>query len=177
MPLHIIEKGNIFKVFKNEKQIITIAHGCNMQGVMGAGIAKQIKEKFYPSYVRYNKACSYLTYNELLRLSYTSDYNVMDQTYPFTNVAWNVFNLFIQKETGPNANINFIIGSVYNMLDECVTNGINDIVIPAIGCGIGGLTFDLVSQRLQTIMDVYDEFKDVNLYLIKEFEDIETFLN
>ena len=177
MPLHIIEKGNIFKVFKNEKQITTIAHGCNMQGVMGAGIAKQIKQKFYSSYVRYNNACTYLTYDELLRLSYTVDYDTLDQTFPFTNIKWNVFNLFTQKETGPNANINFIICSFYGMLDECVANGINDIVIPAIGCGIGGLTFDLVSNQLKNIMNVYDGFKDANLYLIKEFEDIETFLN
>lgn len=177
MPLHIIEKGNIFKVFKEGKQITTIAHGCNMQGAMGAGIAKQIKCKFYPSYVRYKEACSYLTYDELLRLSYTSDYGVLDQTFPFTNITWNVFNLFTQKETGPDANINFIIRSVYNMLDECVYKGINDIVIPAIGCGIGGLTFDLVSNQLRTIMNSYELFEDVNLYIIKEFEDIETFLN
>jgi O-acetyl-ADP-ribose deacetylase (regulator of RNase III) len=172
MAFHIIEQGNIFKVFKDEKQITTIAHGCNMQGVMGAGIAKQIKEKFHPSFLRYNRVCTYLRVDELKLLHYVADYGVLDQTCIGSDVEWNVFNLFTQEETGKNADIDLVKWSIFYMLRECYAHGITDVVIPAIGCGIGGLDFNDVSKQLELIVRYYD--KDVNLYMIKEFADIDT---
>ena len=47
-------KGNLFELVP-EKCII--AHGCNAQGVMGAGFAKQIKERYpeaYETYIKYH---------------------------------------------------------------------------------------------------------------------------
>lgn len=51
--IHVI-KGNLL-----EQTTGIIVHGCNMQGVMGSGIAKQIKEKYPESYDIYKNAFKY----------------------------------------------------------------------------------------------------------------------
>ena len=47
----IYKNGNLLDA---EERIIM--HGCNAQGIMGAGVAKQIKEKFPESYLKYREA-------------------------------------------------------------------------------------------------------------------------
>ena len=46
-------KGNLF----DEPQEI-IVHGCNARGVMGAGFAKDLKEKYPENYKEYRKYCN-----------------------------------------------------------------------------------------------------------------------
>lgn len=50
----IYKEGNLFEAPKHT----TILHSCNLQGVWGAGIAKQIKEKYPNSYHYYTSICS-----------------------------------------------------------------------------------------------------------------------
>ena len=43
-----------------------ICHSCNCQGVMGGGVAKQIKEKYPDIYRQYKKLCDRTESKELL---------------------------------------------------------------------------------------------------------------
>ena len=45
----MVTKGNLLTLFENNN-IDILVHGCNCFHTMGAGIAKQIKEKYYVAY-------------------------------------------------------------------------------------------------------------------------------
>ena len=48
----IYTQGNLFSVKSG-----VIAHGCNCQGVMGSGVAKQVKELYPKAYEKYIEFC------------------------------------------------------------------------------------------------------------------------
>ena len=56
--LRMIEyrKGNLFSAYSTPAIIV---HGCNAQGVMGSGFAKQFKEEFPEAYLQYLNQYSY----------------------------------------------------------------------------------------------------------------------
>ena len=48
----VIKKGNLINVTGRDQAIM---HGCNMQGKMGRGVAKRIKEKYPDAFANYVK--------------------------------------------------------------------------------------------------------------------------
>ena len=48
----IIERGNVLDYFR-ENENVALFHGCNAKGVMGAGIAKQIRDEYPEHYKVY----------------------------------------------------------------------------------------------------------------------------
>ena len=57
--------GDAVKALQN-KEVDFLMHCCNAQGVMGAGIAKQIKEAFPSTYRAYDAYCQAGKYSEVL---------------------------------------------------------------------------------------------------------------
>ena len=71
----IYTEGNLFDNFENKvsPSVDAIAHVCNCQGVMGSGIALQIKQKYPSAYAIYSKNGQYLnevTYSEVTHGKY-----------------------------------------------------------------------------------------------------------
>jgi len=110
-----------------------IAHGCNCQGVMGAGVAKAIKNTFYHAYNQYKKAVDNRTF-KLGKIQIIK----CEQKY--------IANLATQKFFGRSPNVQYaqsehIYICMGKLLDWASKQNIKLIAIPKIGCGLGGLTW------------------------------------
>lgn len=123
--------GNVFMANAD-----ALAHGCNLQGVMGAGIAAEFKRRDPVMFERYAMKCR----DKSLQLG----------------MAWHwigandkrVFNLMTQIEPGANASLAAIDVALANMLRECKHYKVKSVAMPRIGCGIGGLNWDDVKRVL-----------------------------
>lgn len=116
-----------------------IAHGCNTKGLMGAGIAKLIREKHYRTvYGPYYEACLRGQFVPgTAQLCETADDKI-------------VFNLATQDEPGPHADEWWVLLAFANMFEQCIAREIRKVAIPRIGCGIGGLKWDQVNRAIST---------------------------
>lgn len=102
-----------------------IAHGCNLLGVMGAGIAVEFKNRYPLMFDEYQKACK----EKKLR---GGDVFVYDA--PGTKI----FNLMTQSGC-KGADIQFLREALDHMCEQAMRMGIRRVTIPMIGAGLGGI--------------------------------------
>jgi len=133
----IVKQGNMFlhqeyDFLDEQIPYKLIAHGCNMQGVMGAGFAKQVKDNLPWAYRGYK--------------SYIDNYGktlLLGQIIPVRNEEANtiVINCLTQRHTGPDASLTAITSCVKAIEVYLKTHNLGHVPVymPFIGCGIGGL--------------------------------------
>lgn len=119
-----------------------IAQGCNAQGIMGAGIALQIRERFPAAYEEYRELCRRGTYllGDVHHWRGERDGQIYD-----------VFNCCTQVKLGRDARLVAIETALCRTLTMAQELRIEEIGIPKIGCGIGGLSWPIVLAVLQRI--------------------------
>lgn len=119
-----------------------IAHGCNTVGVMGAGIARAIHLKWGTAkiYEPYEWACST---GEFITGS-AQRVDVGDKI---------VYNLGTQRDPGRNARYWWVMLAMANMFERMATFGEARVAIPRIGCGIGGLEWEMVEDTIRTVQE------------------------
>lgn len=126
--------GDLIKLTKEGKFDI-IAHGANCQKMMGAGVAKQIREHFPPVY---------LVDKEDIRepISRLGDFTKYESCSGRI-----ILNLYTQFYGGPNLNL--------DALKLCLSK-VNylyagkHIGLPKIGCGIAGGDWEIVKEIIKT---------------------------
>lgn len=123
-------------LFDNETG--TIGHGVNCAGVMGAGIAKPIKEMYPNNFLNYRAAC-----RRGLLVPGKTMVNVEDGV--------TIFNIASQNKPGRDATYPWAFSSLLDAANQAVEMGLDTIAIPMIGCGIGGLDWWAVESILETI--------------------------
>lgn len=126
-----VEKGDLF-----ESGLPALAHGCNTQGAMGAGIATEFRRRWPDMYMEYQRRCRDGTFT-------LGDVFVWEST-PI------VFNLGTQPRPGPSATIDAIRTATTAMLDIARKRGVDAIGLPRIGAGLGGLDWQDVRDALDT---------------------------
>ncbi len=126
-----------------------LAHGCNGYGVMGAGIAKQVRQLFPETYAVYHDQC---VHNEI----HAGDCLVVPENDIF------VFNCLTQHQPGPNAHLVYVDISFRWMVYLAKDLGVNVINMPKIGCGIGGLVWEDVEA---VIRDIESDIQ-INVYTL-----------
>lgn len=120
-----------------------IAHGCNVDGLMGAGVARLFKNKFPSNYELYKDMCLMAKRNSI---EITGSYcGLLD-----INSGRAVYNLFTQDRPGPNARIEWVAESFEDVVSSEVFSP-TKMCIPKIGCGIGGLEWEDVKTTLEEI--------------------------
>lgn len=144
-----IIKGDLLK-----SQSEIIAHQVNCLGVMGSGVAKQIREKYPEVYDEYIEFC--VDYSDKSLLG-------MTQAIKTTNGRI-VVNLFGQNDYGRDGKQYTDIDALRQCFNSLYTyalrNDIKTIAMPyKIGCGLGGGDWEEV---LTLILSV---FKDVDVEL------------
>lgn len=128
-----------------------ICHQVNCRGAMGAGIAKQIKEKFPTVYSYYKRRCDRSIAENLLGTVDIIPY----QLYPCKSIA----NLYAQLNYGGDTN-----NTDYEALRECLESVSEysrlyggKIGIPyGIGCGLAGGNWDIVYAIIKAVFDYTD---------------------
>lgn len=114
-----------------------IAHGCNLHGLMGAGIAAQFRRRWPQMYQTYLEACQSRKFKLGSILPYQSGFGMV------------VYCLGTQEYPGPDASLEAIREAIIAALDDCYARGITELAIPRIGAGIGGLAWEDVRGVLQ----------------------------
>jgi O-acetyl-ADP-ribose deacetylase (regulator of RNase III) len=138
-----------------------ILHQVNCQGVMGSGVAKQVKDKFPKVYDEYKKWCNTIPLDVLLGhaqfVNTQEDYNTSFK---------GIINLFAQNNFGYDGNRYTNYDALRNSLEwvkGCVFSN-KTIAIPYLmSCHRGGGDWNVVYKMIEEI------FKDHNV-LICEYD-------
>lgn len=154
-------RGNLLDLF-DAGEFDMIIHGCNCRGIMGAGIAKQIADR-YPIVA---KADRELSLNRMM-----NDPKMFLGTYNYIDIGNDklkiVVNAYTQVNPGPCASLH-AIGDVFfdinfHAKNEGCVFGKLKIGIPMIGAGLGGLDWNDVvkvidenSSHLDITTVIYD---------------------
>ncbi len=121
----IIERtGNLF-----DTEAQAIGHGVNTKGVMGAGIAKQFKERYPRMYAAYRSVC----YEYILNPG---------DVFPWRQPGQTIYTIASQQEPGRDAKYHWLTTGTAKTLMDMEERGMRTIALPQIGCGIGGLEWD-----------------------------------
>jgi hypothetical protein len=132
-------------MFFSSCQTLTIS--VNLQGVMGKGLASRAKYQFPDVYVAYQDACRNrkitATKPSLYKREASLDQELSDLGAPLTTpnaVKW--FLLFATKRKWrDNSRLDDIEGGLNWIRDNFAKEGIFSLALPALGCGLGNLTW------------------------------------
>lgn len=141
-------------IFENESGIIV--HGCNSYGVMGAGVAKVVHDKFPFAYQKYKEVCE----REYVNREFLGGGVV----FAPINGQLTIANAITQINPGPDARPDLIRQSLRRVMIHARLHN-QSVHSVKIGCGIGGLDWD--SDVRPIYEDLAREFSDVNLIVWK----------
>lgn len=141
----IFKRGDIFASTAQ-----AIVNPVNCVGIMGAGLAKECKKRYPMNFIHYEKMCK----SKLLQIG--KCLTVLENNKLIVN--------FPTKEHWRNpSKYEYIESGLQALIKHVVHYQIKSIAIPALGCGLGGLEFDVVKQLIQTTVSKLD--LEVELYL------------
>lgn len=113
----------------------------NCEGVMGAGLALVFREKFPEMFRYYRSVClgeKGLNPGEIL---------------PWVVKGFRpVVNLATKDQYQNKSSIVWVRNGLKNLLNWCMENKIESVAVPAIGCGLGGLSFDRVNDEIVKVL-------------------------
>ena len=139
----------------NHPGLMAIAHGCNCQGVMGAGVAAGVRAKYPGCYKEYRDLCKQRRFK-------LGDVHAWKD--PASGVV--VFNLATQDKPGPTATITALAAALRTLEVKCSARGIKRVGIPRIGAGLGGLVWSVVKAVLE---EWGDTGHDVEFLVFEEY--------
>lgn len=132
----VIHNGDLF-----DSGAPAIGHGVNCAGVMGAGVAKEIRRRYPEAYRQYREVCR----RGDLRPGEVLLYFDPDPKGPV------LVNLATQDLPGPHAKPDWIRESLQRAVDELSDIGIDSLATPLVGCGIGGLEIEAVLNEFKAV--------------------------
>lgn len=123
-----------------------ICHQVNCCGVMGAGLAYQIKKKYPDVYNEYYKLCQTTYKGKLLGIV---------QMVGIENGNQCIANCFGQLDPGPNTNYDALENSLY-YIRNIVPKGYTIAIPYKIGCGIGKGNWEEVFNIIKNVFNTYE---------------------
>lgn len=114
-----------------------LGHGVNCRGAMGAGIAPAFKKLSPAMYQAYRGHCQGGTLQP-------------GMVFPWTLEDGRViYNMATQDRPGRHARLEWVATCASKVLTHADLRGIDEVAIPRIGCGIGGLQWEAVQDVLE----------------------------
>lgn len=142
------------------------AHGVNLSGAMGAGIALQMKRKFWSMHHVYLEEC----HRGLHKLGSVMRW---DTNTPLPGKAGQpeyIFNLFTQQYPGPCADLYAVGDALYECMRQCQHLDVTTLGLPLIGTGLGGLETEPVKEFYQYVANKFPEVDMVAFETYKQGE-------
>lgn len=139
-----LRKGNLL-----EAEAEALVNTVNTAGIMGKGIALQFRKRFPAMHEAYRKACAA---GEVQpgRMHVYERREMFGPRY--------LINFPTKRHWKERARIEDIEGGLKSLAEEIQSRGIQSIAIPALGCGLGGLSwadvFPRIRKALERIPDV-----------------------
>jgi O-acetyl-ADP-ribose deacetylase (regulator of RNase III) len=150
----IIKKGNVL-----DSKFQVIAHQVNCQGVMGAGVAKAVKNKYPEVYEEYRSYCDEDLNDEIFGTCLAVE----------VNDGKVIANLFGQNEYGVGVvqtNYKKLHSALVELKEYMIENGLITLSFPyMIGCGLAGGDVAVVEVLIRDVFDDSDiiyNFYDIN---------------
>lgn len=147
--------GNIF-----DSDADIICHQVNVHGVMGAGIAAQIKDRYPEVYEIYSDFCAMSFYSDEKLLGKT--FIVPTKRYSSSNDCHTfIANCFCQRSEpwsdGSLTDYVFMKYSFESVLKQAKSHRLSKIAIPyKMGCGIAGGDWNIVEKIIHDVFDKAD---------------------
>jgi O-acetyl-ADP-ribose deacetylase (regulator of RNase III) len=153
MPIEFVT-GDLFA---NRVRAQALAHGCNCQGSMGAGIATGFRDRYPEMFAEYRKRCK----------AKPREFNLGDVfLWKAEDQPW-VFNLATQEGTWrARASYQAIEMALRGMREQAGREVITSIAVPRIGAGYGGLSWKKVRAIIE---EAFKEWTGT-LYVYEEFQ-------
>jgi O-acetyl-ADP-ribose deacetylase (regulator of RNase III) len=130
-------QGNLF-----DSDATAIGHGVNIDGLMGAGIAKQYARLFPQMYLNYRALCNARNLHA-------------GEVYVHQTPNLTIYNIASQDRPGRNARLEWLEAGVDAALWHAADMGHSILALPRIGCGIGGLLWQDVRLILERLDGLY----------------------
>lgn len=131
----LILQGSVF----NTKTSV-IAHQTNCKGIMGSGVAKQIKEMYPEVFEEYKKKCDFQNMLGECLLVKTHD----------NRYIANLFGQYGFGLDGQYTNYNAVNSAMKNLLREMKQLGLTSVAFPYnFGCGRGGGQWQIVDNIIR----------------------------
>lgn len=126
-----------------------IVHGCNCQGVMGSGIAKQVREQYPTAYAAYMEDHA----RDCLILGNTS----WARIYNNMGMPKIIVNAYTQDFYGPPSKRHVSYDAVAEAFEHvgqlATTYNLKDaICFPAIGAGLGGGKWEIIANIIDAVL-------------------------
>ncbi len=138
MPIEFVA-GDLFA---NEHQTQAFAHGCNCQGSMGAGIAKEFRARYPQMFEQFRAKCK----------ANPREFNLGDAWLWKSEADPWVFNLGTQEEIWhARASYQAIETALTAMKTMALSEGLRSIAMPRIGVGYGGLSWKKVKAIVERV--------------------------
>ena len=142
-------KGDALKIFQDSTTEAILIHQVNCQGVMGSGIAKQIKDQYPKHFEDYVQTIEYIKQNGGIMLG--SGFGTLVSEEPKKGIR----GIFGQDQFGTEtrktnyAALLYQITHLVSEMSEAEVIGDISVIIPKyIGCGLGGGDWGLVETYL-----------------------------
>ena len=155
-------KGDILTANNTEKNVI-VCQQVNCKGVMGAGLAKQVKTKFPDLFNRYLLICEQINNKKTGLGPGSVQYYDCGPNYRYI-----VANLFAQDEYGREPEK---VYTDYKSLEKCfvhISNCFPNAIIRIphkIGCGLGGGDWEVVKEIIKK--NLIDKNIDVEIWSLE----------
>jgi O-acetyl-ADP-ribose deacetylase (regulator of RNase III) len=143
-------------LFANVHNARALAHGCNCQGSMGAGIATGFRDRYPAMFAEYRRRFK----------AQPREFNLGDAfLWKDDNKPW-VFNLGTQEGVWQaRASYDAIEAALASMRHQADREGIASIAVPRVGAGYGGLSWTKVRAVVEKVfadwpgtLYVYEEY-------------------
>lgn len=135
-----------------------LGHGVNCKGVMGAGIAKTFKAKWPDMYEGYRKACLSKELGPGQVYWWKSGpgklvLNIASQDAPGANASYDLLVKGMSEALAIIKNWDFFRRKSAARSNIAISTAPVRLAIPRIGCGIGGLRWELVKPLISVLSD------------------------
>ena len=128
-------KGDIFK---SEAEVLV--NPVNCVGIAGKGLALTFKEKYPQNFQEYQKACA----QGLVKIGTLT-------RWPTNEFQTNFIISFpTKKHWRENSKYEYIEAGLETLKSHILESGLQSIAIPALGCGLGGLSWPRVKQQIES---------------------------
>lgn len=133
-------KGNIF-----ESTCEAIVNPVNCVGVMGAGLAKQFKERYPDNYIAYRNFCK----KNLMKIG--TILIVEPELTIFT-----ILNFPTKIHWKDSSKLEYIEKGLFALVNVIEHDKFESVAIPKLGCGLGGLEWEEVKQLFVKYLEELD---------------------
>ncbi|RZM19678.1 MAG: Appr-1-p processing protein [Pedobacter sp.] len=141
-------QGNLLQA-----QVEALVNTVNCVGVMGKGIAFQFAEKFHQNTSVYKAACKAHTLHPGGLLVVELQLELENQLPRF------IINFATKDHWRSQTQLKWIEEGLQKLVVEVRERGISSIAIPALGCGNGGLDWNLVRPLIETAFQELSEVR------------------